>query len=139
MKLLALVEEPGHVCCRYRIRAFEPALEEAGCSLTCEGLDRGAFFRSIQLHRAGKFDAVVLQRKLLPSWQLKRSAGLAPAGVRLRRRGDVPRLLFSSPRAQPLENKPVRPTCRQPTRSSPGTTSLRTRCFEPGPVPSECT
>jgi glycosyltransferase involved in cell wall biosynthesis len=71
MKLLALVEEPGHVCCRYRIRAFEPALEEAGCSITCEGLDRGAFFRSIQLHRAGKFDAVVLQRKLLPSWQLK--------------------------------------------------------------------
>ncbi len=71
MKLLALVEQPGHVCCRYRIRAFEPALEEAGCSLCCEGLYRGAFFRSIQLHRAGQFDAVILQRKLLPNWQLK--------------------------------------------------------------------
>jgi glycosyltransferase involved in cell wall biosynthesis len=70
MKLLALVEEPDHVCCRYRIRAFRPALAEAGWSLTCEGLDRGAFFRSIQLHRARQFDAVILQRKLLPSWQL---------------------------------------------------------------------
>ena len=70
MKLLAFVEEPDHVCCRYRIRAFQPALAEAGWSLTCEGLDRGAFFRSIQLHRARHFDAVILQRKLLPSWQL---------------------------------------------------------------------
>ncbi len=70
MKLLALVEEPDHVCCRYRIRAFQPALAAAGCSMTCEGLDRGAFFRSIQLHRAGRYDAVILQRKLLPSWQL---------------------------------------------------------------------
>ena len=37
MKLLALVEEPDHVCCRYRIRAFEPALARAGSSLTCRG------------------------------------------------------------------------------------------------------
>ena len=42
MKLLALVESPDHVCCRYRIRAFAPALGDAGWSLTCEGLDRGA-------------------------------------------------------------------------------------------------
>jgi Glycosyl transferases group 1 len=71
MKLLALVEAPDHVCCRYRIRAFERAIAEAGCSLHCEGLDRGVFFRTIQLHRARSFDAVILQRKLLPSWQLK--------------------------------------------------------------------
>ena len=71
MKLLALVEAPDHVCCRYRIRAFERALEAAGCSLHCEGLDRGAFFRMIQLQRARSFDAVILQRKLLASWQLK--------------------------------------------------------------------
>jgi hypothetical protein len=70
MKLLALVEAPDHVCCRYRIRAFEAALCEAGCSLDCEGLDRRAVFRSIQVHRARSFDAVILQRKLLPSWQL---------------------------------------------------------------------
>ena len=71
MKLLALVDSPDHVCCRYRIRAFAPALLEAGWSLTCEGLDRGAFVRSVQLHRAAQFDAVVLQRKLLPGWQLR--------------------------------------------------------------------
>ena len=30
MKVLALVDAPDHVCCRYRIRAFAPALEAAG-------------------------------------------------------------------------------------------------------------
>ncbi len=71
MKLLALVDSPDHVCCRYRIRAFAPALVESGWSLTCEALDKGAFVRSFQLHRAAEFDAVILQRKLLPSWQLR--------------------------------------------------------------------
>jgi glycosyltransferase involved in cell wall biosynthesis len=71
MKLLALVEAPDHVCCRYRVRAFANALEDAGWSLSCEGLHRGAVFRSFQLHRASQFDAVILQRKLLPSWQLR--------------------------------------------------------------------
>ncbi len=70
MKLLALVETPDHVCCRYRIRAFAPALEEAGWTLACEGLDKGTFSRAFQLRRAERFDAVVLQRKLLPAWQL---------------------------------------------------------------------
>lgn len=71
MKLLALVESPDHVCCRYRIRAFAPALERAGCSLTCEGLERGVVARCVQLGRASRFDGVILQRKLLPSWQLR--------------------------------------------------------------------
>jgi glycosyltransferase involved in cell wall biosynthesis len=71
MKLLALVEAPHHVCCRYRVRAFANALEDAGWSLSCEGLHRGAVFRSFQLHRASQFDAVILQRRLLPSWQLR--------------------------------------------------------------------
>jgi glycosyltransferase involved in cell wall biosynthesis len=70
MNLLALVDTPDHVCCRYRILAFAPALQEAGWSLTCEGLDRGTFSRTFQLRRAERFDAVVLQRKLLPAWQL---------------------------------------------------------------------
>jgi glycosyltransferase involved in cell wall biosynthesis len=71
MELLALVESPDHVCCRYRIRAFAPALLAAGWSLNCEGLKRGAFFRPFQLCRASHFDAVILQRKLLPDWQLR--------------------------------------------------------------------
>ena len=71
MNLLALVETPDHVCCRYRIRAFAPALREAGWSLTCEGLERNPLARTFQLRRAARYDAVVLQRKLLPAWQLR--------------------------------------------------------------------
>ncbi len=70
MNLLALVESAEHVCCRYRIRAFAPALHQAGWSLTCEGLERGVVPRVMQLRRAEHFDAVILQRKLLPGWQL---------------------------------------------------------------------
>ena len=70
MKLLALVDSPDHVCCRYRIQAFAPAVRDAGWSLTCQGLDRGPFVRPFQLRQASQFDAVILQRKLLPSWQL---------------------------------------------------------------------
>ena len=98
MKLLALVEERDHVCCRYRIRAFEPALAAAGSALTCEGLDRRSVFPSDSTSSgAATIGAVVLQRKLLPSWQLQRAAaGCAAPGVRLRRRGLISRLLFSS-------------------------------------------
>ena len=44
MKLLALVESPGHVCCRYRIRAFATSLNDAGWSVTYEGFDQGRCF-----------------------------------------------------------------------------------------------
>ena len=71
MKLLALVESPGHVCCRYRIRAFAPFLERRGLVRDLRGLDRGSLLRPFQLRRARQFDAVVLQRKLLPGWQLR--------------------------------------------------------------------
>ncbi len=70
MKLLALVESPDHVCCRYRIRAFEPALNQAGCSLEYSGLNGDSLLRGLRLGNASQFDAVILQRKLLPGWQL---------------------------------------------------------------------
>jgi glycosyltransferase involved in cell wall biosynthesis len=70
MKLLALVDSPDHVCCRYRIRAFTIPLQDAGWSLSCQGLERGVLPRLFQLRRASQFDAVILQRKLLPLWQL---------------------------------------------------------------------
>ncbi len=66
MKALALVESPGHVCCRYRLQAFEPALDAAGWTLHYEGVARGLRERLIQLRRAAQFDAVILQRRLLP-------------------------------------------------------------------------
>jgi glycosyltransferase involved in cell wall biosynthesis len=71
MNLLALVDTPDHVCCRYRIRAYAQPLQEAGWSLTCQPLARGAIARTIQLRGAARYDAVVLQRKLLPGWQFR--------------------------------------------------------------------
>ena len=70
MRLLALVDSPDHVCCRYRIRAFEPALMRAGWSLDCQSLQRGTLARITQLTQADRYDSVLLQRKLLPAWQL---------------------------------------------------------------------
>lgn len=70
LNLLALVERPDHVCYRYRLAAFEPALARAGWSLQCEPLAKGGPARWRQLRRAGEADAVVLQRRLLPLWQL---------------------------------------------------------------------
>jgi glycosyltransferase involved in cell wall biosynthesis len=70
MRLLALVEARDHVCYRYRVRAFEPALARAGVALVQEPLEPGAVGRWKQLRRAREFDAVILQRRLLPGWQL---------------------------------------------------------------------
>ncbi|WP_169972724.1 glycosyltransferase [Tautonia rosea] len=70
MKVLALVDAPDHVCCRYRVRAFAEALAAAGWSLTLEGLARGALARPRQLLKARQFDAVILQRKLLNPWEM---------------------------------------------------------------------
>jgi glycosyltransferase involved in cell wall biosynthesis len=70
MKALALVEARNHVCCRYRIRAFEGTLAASGWSLAIEPLETGLFPRLAQFGRVAEFDAVLLQRKLLPGWQL---------------------------------------------------------------------
>ena len=71
MKALALVEARNHVCCRYRIRAFERTLTASGWSLTIEPLETGLIPRLIQFGRMAEFDAIVLQRKLLPGWQVR--------------------------------------------------------------------
>jgi glycosyltransferase involved in cell wall biosynthesis len=70
MKALALVDAPDHVCFRYRIRAFEPALSRAGGSLAVRQIERGAFGRWLSLARLPRHDVVILQRKLLPAWHL---------------------------------------------------------------------
>ncbi len=72
MKLLALAEGADHVCYRYRLAAFEPALARAGWQLECLPLAKNSLARFRQLRRARHADAVVLQRKLLPFWQLRR-------------------------------------------------------------------
>ncbi len=70
MHLIALVESPDHVCCRYRLRAFGGELAAAGHTLDLRPLGRGWWDRIRGLADVGRSDAVILQRKLLPAWQL---------------------------------------------------------------------
>src|SRR5438874_534272 len=77
MRVTALVESPNHVCCRYRLAAFRPFLEAAGHRLEFLSFPR----RWWDWLRLGKelrhSDVVILQRKLVQSWQrflLRRSA-----------------------------------------------------------------
>jgi glycosyltransferase involved in cell wall biosynthesis len=65
VRLVALVESKDHVCCRYRLAAFRPALAAAGHTLDVRPLSRGWFGR-LALGRGLNADAVILQRKLLP-------------------------------------------------------------------------
>ena len=72
MRLIALVESPNHVCCRYRLAAFQPWLRQAGHELELELMPFPRSWYSWftlpgQLRGA---DAVILQRRLLPHWQL---------------------------------------------------------------------
>lgn len=69
MRLVALVASTDHVCCRYRLAAFRPALEAAGHSLELVPLPKRWWSRLL-LFRRLRGDCVVLQRYLLPGWQL---------------------------------------------------------------------
>jgi glycosyltransferase involved in cell wall biosynthesis len=66
VRVVALVESPDHVCCRYRLAAFRSALADAGHSLTLTPLPRGWFGRATLGRGLESADAVILQRKLLP-------------------------------------------------------------------------
>jgi len=76
MKVLALVEGPQHVCYRYRIEAFAWALAQRGLELEAAPLGHG-LGRLGQIGKARRADVVILQRKLLPFWQLHRLRRLA--------------------------------------------------------------
>jgi glycosyltransferase involved in cell wall biosynthesis len=71
MKVLALTEAPNHVCYRYRIEAFAGALADRGWTLESLPLLPGTFQRNGQLPAAASADVVILQRKLLPLWQVR--------------------------------------------------------------------
>ncbi|MBX3413434.1 MAG: glycosyltransferase family 4 protein [Pirellulales bacterium] len=71
MRALALIEAPNHVCYRYRIEAYAPALAARGWTLESLPLDPQTFARNRQLREAASYDVVILQRKLLPLWQLR--------------------------------------------------------------------
>ena len=70
MRLTALVDSADHVCCRYRLAAFRPHLHAAGYRLDLQPLPR-SWWAWLQLGRAlRQADVVILQRRLLPGWQL---------------------------------------------------------------------
>ena len=70
MKAVALIEGADHVCYRYRIEAFAWVMAERGVFLEAETLAKGCLQRIGQFRAAGRADIVILQRKLLPLWQL---------------------------------------------------------------------
>lgn len=69
MHLTALVESTAHVCCRYRLAAFRPALHAMGHTLEPRALPRNWWARLRLFHSLRGTD-VLLQRRLLPAWQL---------------------------------------------------------------------
>jgi glycosyltransferase involved in cell wall biosynthesis len=70
VRLIALVDSLEHVCCRYRLAAFRPYLEQAGYNLELRPWPRRwcSWLRLERILRNA--DAVLLQRKLLSCWNL---------------------------------------------------------------------
>jgi len=69
MKVLALIEAADHVCYRYRFNALAWALAQEGLLLDAVPIQKG-FGRVSTLLAGSRADIVILQRKLLPAWQL---------------------------------------------------------------------
>jgi glycosyltransferase involved in cell wall biosynthesis len=67
---LAFVESLDHVCCRYRLRAFQPLLAQAGHQLDLRALPLHWWSRCRLFRQARAWDGVILQRKLLDPLQL---------------------------------------------------------------------
>jgi glycosyltransferase involved in cell wall biosynthesis len=70
MQVLALIEGTGHPCYRYRLEAFAWSMAQQGLYLEAIPLRRGLLPRIAQLFSMRRADVVILQRKLLPLWQL---------------------------------------------------------------------
>ncbi|MFQ3592418.1 MAG: glycosyltransferase family 4 protein [Gemmataceae bacterium] len=69
MRLFCLVSSPHHVCCRYRLAAFRPHLAAAGHTLELLRLP-ASWWDRLLLFRKLRGEAVLIQRCLLPIWQL---------------------------------------------------------------------
>lgn len=70
MHLIALVQSPDHVCCRYRLAAFDAHLTDAGHSLELRSIPRRAFAWLPFVHALPAACTLILQRKLLTRWQV---------------------------------------------------------------------
>jgi glycosyltransferase involved in cell wall biosynthesis len=67
VRIIGLVEDPEHVCCRYRLRAFQAHLEAAGHELKVRSIPRHGWSRLRLWRSLRQADVVILQRRLL-SW-----------------------------------------------------------------------
>jgi glycosyltransferase involved in cell wall biosynthesis len=64
------MESVDHVCCRYRLAAFRSLFQRAGHDLGLRPLPQ-AFWQRLNVGRSVRSaDVVILQRRLLPAWQL---------------------------------------------------------------------
>jgi glycosyltransferase involved in cell wall biosynthesis len=71
MEVLALIESPNHVCYRYRIAAFAAALARRDFTLRPVALRLRTLSRTRQLLDSRRPHTVILQRRLLPRWQIR--------------------------------------------------------------------
>jgi glycosyltransferase involved in cell wall biosynthesis len=69
VRLVCLVSSADHVCARYRFSAFRPALESAGYAVELTPLP-SAWWARLLLFRKLRHAVVVIQRHLMPVWQL---------------------------------------------------------------------
>jgi len=68
VRVVALAESVSHVCARYRLGAFRPALAAVGHALDVRTLPTTLLGRLAIGRDLGSYDAVIVQRKLLPRW-----------------------------------------------------------------------
>ncbi len=68
MHWIGLVDHPEHVCCRYRLAAFRPFLEQAGHTLELQAVPRRWWSRLAFFRRLCGAN-VILQRRLPSAWQ----------------------------------------------------------------------
>lgn len=71
MRVTALVKSRDHVCCRYRIAAFRPCLEALGHRVEIRPWSSAWALQQLFPSFDGGLEVLIVQRKLLPSWQLK--------------------------------------------------------------------
>ena len=113
---------------------FASFLSAAGWSVTYQGFDRGALLRPFHLRRAKQYDAVILQRKLLPGWQLR--ALRRYSNYLVFDFDDAVKFRDSYDERGPQSHWRSRrfaQTVRRSTPSSPATISLRIVRYETGP------
>jgi glycosyltransferase involved in cell wall biosynthesis len=70
MQLVGLVKAADHVCCRYRLTAFGPWLAKLGHALEVRTIPASWLARFWFYRRLRRADAVIVQRRLVPAWEL---------------------------------------------------------------------